>query len=305
VPTDDIVITNGALEALNLCLAAVSKPGDSILIECPTFYAALQAIERNGLNAIEIPSHPKTGVNLDAMAAALEQHKPAACWLMTNFQNPLGSLMPEDKKRALVALLQRYQVPLIEDDVYGELYFGQQRPKPAKAFDTEGLVMHCSSFSKCLAPGYRVGWVAAGRFAKTIERIKLTTTLAAPAPVQQTLAAYLAMGGYDRHLRSLRHTLLMQQIRFIETIEQVFPAGTQLTRPAGGYFLWLKLPEGTDALSLHQHCLEHGISIAPGPMFSAQRQFSQYIRLNYGHEWTSEIEQALHTVARLIPEHIR
>ncbi|MGX8883949.1 aminotransferase-like domain-containing protein [Methylovorus sp. SPW-M1] len=305
VPTDDIVITNGALEALNLCLAAVSKPGDSILIECPTFYAALQAIERNGLNAIEIPSHPKTGVNLDAMAAALEQHKPAACWLMTNFQNPLGSLMPEDKKQALVALLQRYQVPLIEDDVYGELYFGQQRPKPAKAFDTEGLVMHCSSFSKCLAPGYRVGWVAAGRFAKTIERIKLTTTLAAPAPVQQTLAAYLAMGGYDRHLRALRHTLLMQQIRFIETIEQVFPAGTQLTRPAGGYFLWLKLPEGTDALSLHQHCLELGISIAPGPMFSAQRQFSEYIRLNYGHEWTSEIEQALHTLARLIPEHIR
>ncbi len=189
VPPEEIIITNGALEALNLCLAAIgARPGDSILIESPAFYAALQAIERNGLQAVEVPTHPSRGADLEAMEHAIQQHQPKACWLMTNFQNPTGSLMPEENKRALVALLSRYEIPLIEDDVYAELYFGEKRPLPAKAFDKEGLVMHCSSFSKCLAPGYRVGWVAPGRYARSVERIKLTTTLAASVPAQQTLS---------------------------------------------------------------------------------------------------------------------
>lgn len=157
VHTDEIVITNGALEALNLCLLAVAKPGDSVIVESPTFYGALHALERIGLRAVEVPTHPREGVDLGALESALIKHQPKACWLMTNFQNPLGSLMPDEKKRDLVALLTRHDVPLIEDDVYGELYFGSARPTPAKAFDTKGLVMHCSSFSKCLAPGYRVG----------------------------------------------------------------------------------------------------------------------------------------------------
>ena len=162
VAADEIVVTNGALEGLNLCLMAVARPGDIILIESPTFYAALQSIERIGLRAVEVPSHPKDGIDLVAMERSIERHKPKACWLMTNFQNPLGSLLSDNKKKALVELITKHQIPLIEDDVYGELYFGSKRPVSAKAYDTEGLVMHCSSFSKCLAPGYRVGWVAPG-----------------------------------------------------------------------------------------------------------------------------------------------
>lgn len=152
IHTDEIVITNGALEALNLCLAAVTRPGDAVLIESPTFYAALQSLERRQLSAIEVPTHPREGIELAALERAIERHRPKACWLMTNFQNPLGSLMSDEKKKALVELLTRYDVPLIEDDVYGELYFGNKRPAAAKAFDREGIVMHCSSFSKCLAP---------------------------------------------------------------------------------------------------------------------------------------------------------
>lgn len=299
VSPDEIVITNGALEGLNLCLQAVTQHGDTVLIGSPTFYAALQAIERNGLKAVEIPCHPCDGIDLDALQRALEFHKPAACWLMTNFQNPLGSLMPDDKKKDMVALLTRYDVPLIEDDVYSELYFSDQRPKPAKAFDTEGLVMHCSSFSKCLAPGYRVGWAAPGRYAKKVERLKLATTLATSVPAQITLASYLNKGGYDKHLRGLRHTLLLQQIKFVEAVERHFPPGTHLTAPNGGYFLWVKLPDGINSLELHRAALNLGISIAPGPIFSAQKGFTDYVRLNYGHLWNNEIEGAIAALGKI------
>lgn len=305
VPTDEIVITNGALEGLNLCLQAVTQPGDTVLIGSPTFYAALQSIERNGLKAVDVPCHPREGIDLAAMARALKQHKPRACWLMTNFQNPLGSLMPDENKQQLVALLTRHNVPLIEDDVYGELYFGAKRPKHAKAFDSEGIVMHCSSFSKCLAPGYRVGWAAPGRYAKAVERLKLTTTLATSVPAQIALANYLQKGGYDRHLRSLRHTLQLQQLQFIEAIERHFPQGTRLTAPSGGYFLWVKLPDGVNSLELHRAALKAGISIAPGPIFSAQRGFADYVRVNCGHPWDEGMEAAMATLGKLIRRLLR
>ena len=300
VQADEIVITNGALDALNLCLMAVTRPGDAVLVESPTFYAALQSLERSGLRAIEVPTHPREGMDLAALARKLERYQPKACWLMTNFQNPLGSLMPDEKKRDLVELLARHDVPLIEDDVYGELYFGDKRPTPAKAFDTKGLVMHCSSFSKCLAPGYRVGWAVPGRYTRAVARHKLTTTLAASALAQAALAAYLEKGGYDRHLRHLRHTLSVQQTQFMEAIARHFPPGTQATRPKGGYFMWVELPENVNALTLHRQALAHGISIAPGPIFSAHQGFNNCIRLNYGHAWDARTEAALATLGQLV-----
>jgi DNA-binding transcriptional MocR family regulator len=302
VHTDDIIITNGALEALNLCLMAVTRPGDTVLIESPTFYAALQSIERNGLHAIAVPTHPREGIDLAATERALERHRPKACWLMTNFQNPLGSLMPDEKKRALVELLARYQVPLIEDDVYGELYFGAKRPMPAKAFDQHGLVMHCSSFSKCLAPGYRVGWVAAGRFARQVARHKLSTTLTTCAPAQGALALYLEQGGYDRHLRLLRRTLETQQTAFMDAVARHFPAGTRATRPKGGYFLWLEMALGVDALQVHQQALAHKISVAPGPIFSPHAGFAHCLRLNYGHPWEPRIDAALAVLGKIVSD---
>lgn len=297
---DEIVITNGALEALNLCLAAVARPGDAVVIESPAFYGALQALERMGLRAIEVPTHPRDGMDLAALSEALERHQPKACWLMTNFQNPLGSLMPDDKKRDLVALLTKHDIPLIEDDVYGELYFGSKRPAPAKAWDTKGLVMHCSSFSKCLAPGYRVGWTAAGRYTQAVSRLKLTTSLSASAPAQAALADYLGKGGYDRHLRQLRHKLAVQQSEVMQAVVGHFPKGTRSTRPNGGYFLWLELPANVNALEIHRQALPLGISIAPGPMFSAQRAFTNCLRLNYGHTWDQRAADALETLGRLV-----
>jgi DNA-binding transcriptional MocR family regulator len=299
VPASDIVITNGALEALNLCLQAVTQPGDTVIVEAPTFYGALQALERLGLKALEVPTHPRTGVDLGAIEAAIQRHAPKACWLMTQFQNPLGSLMPEEKKRQLVELLTRHDVPLIEDDVYGELYFGATRPVPAKAFDTQGLVLHCSSFSKCLAPGYRIGWASAGRYTQRVQRLKLSSTLSASSPAQGAIAEYLEQGGYDRHLRRLRETLQTQQDLMANAIAREFPAGTRVTRPQGGFFLWLEMPAAVDALALHRQALARGISVAPGPIFSASGQFGNALRLNYGHLWDEGQADAIRVLGEM------
>ncbi|MFI7837992.1 GntR family transcriptional regulator MpaR [Pseudomonas asiatica] len=300
LPMEELLITNGALEALNLCLQAVTQPGDLVAIEAPAFYACLQVLERLKLKAVEIPVHPREGMDLGVLAQTLEKHPIKAVWCMTNFQNPVGASMPEAKKQALVELLARHQVPLIEDDVYAELYYAQQAPKPAKAFDTQGLVMHCGSFAKSLAPGYRIGWVAAGRFAQKIERLKLMTSLCASMPAQAAIADYLQHGGYDRHLRKLRYALEGQQANMLAAIARHFPAQTRVSQPSGGYFLWLELPEQMDALKLFHMALAQGISIAPGPIFSPTRRFGNCIRLNYGSPWHEDAERAMETLGRII-----
>ncbi|WP_079227666.1 GntR family transcriptional regulator MpaR [Pseudomonas putida] len=300
LPMEELLITNGALEALNLCLQAVTEPGDLVAIEAPAFYACLQVLERLKLKAVEIPVHPREGMDLTVLAQTLDKHPVKAVWCMTNFQNPVGASMPEAKKQALVELLRRHQVPLIEDDVYAELYYSQQAPKPAKAFDTQGLVMHCGSFAKSLAPGYRIGWVAAGRFAQKIERLKLMTSLCASMPAQAAIADYLQHGGYDRHLRKLRYALEGQQANMLAAIARHFPAQTRVSQPSGGYFLWLELPEQMDALKLFHMALAQGISIAPGPIFSPTRRFGNCIRLNYGTPWNENAERAMETLGRII-----
>lgn len=296
---DQIVITNGAMEALNLCLSAVCKPGDGVLVESPCFYVCLQALERLGLHAVEVPTDPRDGIDLDALESAIERHRPSACWVMTNFQNPLGSSMGEGKKKALVELVTRLRVPLVEDDVYGELYYGNRRPVAAKFFDTEGWVMHCSSFSKTLAPGYRIGWTSPGRFLREVTYQKLTTSLTTSLPAQLGIARYLERGSYEKHLRELRLALRKNRDQYIETISQCFPTGTKVSRPSGGYFLWLEMPKAVDALVLHRKAMEAGISIAPGPMFSASRGFDSCVRINCGHPLTTRVEAALHKVGRL------
>ena len=283
VQADEIVITNGALEGLNAALQVLTRPGDTVVIESPAFYAALQAIERLKLKALEVRTDPVTGIDLDALREALSRHRVSACWLMPSFQNPLGSLMPETHKRALVALLAEHAVPLIEDDVYAELYFDRQRPRPAKASDSAGGVLHCGSFSKSLAPGYRLGWIAAGRYSQQVQRLTLMTTMSAALPAQMAVLNYLETGAFDRHLRRLRTALRARMEAALATIEASFPPGTHVSRPRGGYFLWLTLPPGVDAMALHRVALRERIGIAPGQIFSPDHRFSHCIRINCGH----------------------
>lgn len=319
VAPDEIVITSGALEALNLSLQVLTRPGDIVAIESPAFYGCLQAIEALRLRAIEIPTHPRDGIDIEAFARTLERHPVRACWIMSNFQNPLGALIPEDNKRELARLLDKHDIPLIEDDVYAELFFGRQRPRPVKAFDRKGLVLNCSSFSKSLAPGYRVGWVAAGRFATAIQRRKVMSSLSTSAPAQDAIALYLHEGGYERHLSALRRALATQQQAALDSLARHLPGHVRISRPAGGYFLWLELPEGRDAIEIHRLALDAGFSIAPGPIFSPRcahprsglpgsppgrpthgPAFRHCLRLNYGHPWTPISDQAIRALGRIV-----
>ena len=294
---DDIVTTCGTMEALNLCLRAVAKPGDTIAIESPTFYGILQA--SLGMRALEIPTHPRDGIDLNALEQAIKKNKVKACLLIPNFNNPLGCCMPDNNKKQLVEMLGRREIPLIEDDIYGDIYFGAARPKTAKAFDKEGLVLLCSSFSKTIAPGYRVGWTAPGRFKAQVEHLKSMNTIATATLPQMAVARFLESGGYDRHLRKLRKALATQVQRVTLAVRQYFPEGTRITRPAGGFVLWVELPKSVDSLELYRKALEKKISIAPGPIFSAKQKYQNFIRLSCGQAWSDSLEQALKTLGRL------
>jgi DNA-binding transcriptional MocR family regulator len=301
VSPDEIIITGGALEALNLSLQALTRPGDLVAIESPAFYGCLQAVEALGLKAIEIPTHPTHGVDIAYLARILDKHTVRACWFMTSFQNPLGALMPDDARKELIELLERHDVPLIEDDVYSELYFGTQRPKSTKAFDSKGLVLNCGSFSKSLAPGYRIGWVAAGRYVRSVGRRKVMNSLSTNIPAQDAIAEYLRQGGYDRHLGVLRRTLADQQKSALQALHSHLPEGSfTVTQPEGGYFLWIELPERIDTIGLHRKALEAGFSIAPGPIFSARREFAHCLRVNYGHPWTTAHERAIKALGSIV-----
>ncbi len=300
VSPDEIVITNGAMEALNLSLQAVTEPGDWVVIENPAFYGALQAIERLKLKAIAIATDPQHGMDFDELRQALERWPVRACWLMTNQQNPVGFTLSKEKKQQLVQLLAVHQVTLIEDDVYNELYFGAEKPLPARAFDHHGNVLHCSSFSKNLVAGFRVGWVAAGKQALRIQHLQLMSTLSTSAPMQLALANYLATRRYDQHLRQLRQVLEQRKNLARQSLKRHLPAQARINDSRGGYFLWIELPKQVNTTELYYRALAQHISIAPGGMFSSGGQYANYFRFNAAWPWGEAQEAAVATLGGLI-----
>jgi DNA-binding transcriptional MocR family regulator len=301
----DLITTSGGTEALMLCLRAVTKPGDVVAVESPTYFCVLQAIEELGLKALEIPMHPRDGMDTEALERVLKTRRVAACLAVPNFNNPLGSLMPDERKRHLLDILTPRSIPLIEDDIFGDLHFGPHRPRVVHSWDREGLVMLCGSFSKTLAPGYRVGWVAPGRFYAKVQALKLTSTLATGTLPQLAIAEFLANGGYDHYLRSVRQTYAAQVDRMSQALAAALPENVRITRPAGGFVLWVELPPDVDSLTLHTRALEEKISIAPGPMFSARGSFTNFIRINCGHPWTPRLQRAVDTLGILVRKMIR
>ena len=300
VNPDDIVITNGAQEALSIALQCVAQRGDVIAVESPCFFGIIELIESLGMKALEVYTCTEDGVCISELEQMIRQHPVRACLFSTAINNPLGSMMTDEQRQDLVQLLEQHDIPLIEDDVYSDLYFTESRPKPAQLYSEKGLVMTCSSFSKTAAPGYRVGWVAAGRYAQKVERLKLMTSLCASMPAQAAIADYLQHGGYDRHLRKLRNSLEDHLRAMLGAVARYFPAQTRVSQPSGGYFLWLELPEQVDSLKVFQIALAQGISVAPGPIFSPTRRFKNCIRLNYGTPWSDTSERAMETLGKII-----
>ena len=268
---DDFTVTIGGTEAVSLALGAVTKPGDAVVVESPTYFGILQILEQLSLRAVEVPAHPRTGIDLDALADALRAGPIRAAVVVTTASNPLGAVMSDDDRERLVRLLARHDVPLIEDDVYGDLVFDGTRPRPAKAFDRDGRVLYCGSASKTLAPGLRVGWVAAGRYDALVRRRQYALTLCCPTLPQLTVAEFLASPAYDRHVRRLRAAVASQVAHVRDEVVATFPEGTRVTDPRGGFVLWVELPPGVKSLEVAERALTHGVALAPGPMFSAPR----------------------------------
>jgi DNA-binding transcriptional MocR family regulator len=297
---EDIVVTCGCTEAFTLALMAVASPGDTIAIESPTYFGFLRSIDALHLKALELPTDAATGVDLAALAHALKGRRIAACLLSSSFTNPLGCTMPEDKKLALLDLLARHRVPLIEDDIYGDIYFGKERPRPFMALDRRGDTIYCSSFSKTVAPGYRIGWIVPSRSRmRKVEERKYAITLCTPALTQIALADFLSSGGYDSHLRRIRRAFRHNVAQMTRAIEMTFPAGTKITRPDGGFVLWLELPRPLNSYDLFRQALEKGICFAPGDMFSPSGRYHNCLRLSCGHPWDARIEKGIATLGAL------
>ena len=298
---NDIVITSGGIEAIDLCLHATCRPGDIVAIESPMYFGTLQSLEVHRLQALEIPTHPRDGISLEALKFAVEHNPIRAVLVISNFNNPLGSCIPDEKKKELVELLASREIPLIENDVSGELYFTEKRPLTTKAFDQKGLVMLCSSFSKDISPGLRVGWSVPGRWKAEIEWLKVTTSAATGTLPQMVVAKFLESGGYDHHLRHIRREYARNVALMSQAVMRYLPPGTRVTRPSGGFVLWVQLPENVDSLELYKLALQGGITLTPGYVFSATRQFRNFIRLNAA-EWSYPIERGLERLGEMVEE---
>jgi len=300
---EEIIVTNGCIEALNLALRAVARPGDTIALESPTYFTLLQIIESLGMKALEIPTHPREGLSIDALDLATQRAGAVkAVIAIPNFQNPLGSLMPEESKARLVQLCEARGIALIEDDIYGDIHFGSSRPRVAKAWDRSGNVLLCSSFTKTVAPGFRVGWIAPGKHFPQVALIKFISSVATPELPQAAIAEFMANGGYDHHLRRLRAGFARQVQQTSHAIAEYFPNGTKITRPAGGFVLWVELPAKVDALELFRRAREERISIAPGPMFTTTKRYRNCIRVGCGHLWSAKLEMGLMRLGKLAAE---
>jgi DNA-binding transcriptional MocR family regulator len=302
IDPDQICITNGGQEALLLALKSVAAKGDVIAVESPTYHGLLELIHSLGMLAIEVETCPQEGVTLSALRQTLEAHPVKACMFSTTLSNPLGVSMPEDCRKELVNIVEEHDVVLIEDDVYGDLMFDGQRPKPAEFFSRNGKVLTCGSFSKTAAPGYRIGWVIAGKKIDQIAQLKRSFSCSSGFLQQLTMSEFLASGDYDRYLKTLRPELQCNAERMSAMVAEYFPRQTRTSKPVGGGVLWLELPEKVDSESLFDQAIEAGISIAPGLIFSPCNRYRNFIRLSYGHPWSGRIEESLQWLGRQVSD---
>ena len=301
---NDIIITSGCTHALSLSLMAVTKPEDTIVMESPVFFGILQLANALGLKVIELPTDSVSGMDLQALKRVLKKQKIAAIVLISNFNNPLGSVIPDANKKEIVQIIQDYQIPLLEDDICGEMYYGENRPSTCRSFDDSGLVMWVGSFSKTLAGGYRVGWVAPGKFLKEVLRLKLSLSSSSPTIPQETIANFLIKGRYDYHLRKLRNTLHGNSIKYINTIGTYFPEDTRVSKPQGGFLLWVELNPKINTNLLFEKAKNKGIVFSPGTIFTIQDQYKNCLRLSYALLWNIEIENGLKRLGGLVKEEL-
>jgi len=301
---DDLVITSGCQEALSVCLRSVTQPGDIVAVESPSFYGSMQAIKTANLKAIEIPTNAENGLSLEALELALEQWPIKAILVTPTANNPMGYSMLESDKKRLYQLAQSYDICIIEDDIYGDISYRSPRPKTIKSFDEDGRVLLCSSFSKSVAPGIRVGWIAPGRYRDKVTHVKYVSSSMCPTLPQLAIADFIQSGGYNRHTRKVRLLYKQGRDHLIKCIKQYFPKDTRISFPQGGYVLWVELNKQYDAVKLASQCKEGEVSIAPGTLFSATGKYRHCMRLNFSEKTEAEREHGIRQLAVYIKKQV-
>lgn len=296
---DEVVTTAGCKDALALSLGAIVHRGDIVAVETPTFPGFLQLLEVLGAKALEIPTDPVEGISIEALELALEQWPVKAAVLTPTCQNPLGFTMPEARRKRLVVLAHKARLPIIEDDIYGDLGANGPRPPALKSFDRDGLVLYCSSVSKSLGGGLRVGWTVPGQFIDEVRRLKALHGVADNALSAMVVAEFLAGGGYDRHLRRLVQRYAENVRRLAAAVRRSFPEGTHVLMPTGGYVLWVRLPDGIESWALYRAAMARNISFLPGRLFSPSLRYPAHFRLSAAMPVTERIETAVATLGRL------
>lgn len=288
---EDVVITSSCIHAISLCLMAVTRPGDVVALESPTFFGFLDLLESLNLRVVEIPSHPRTGLSLPALQLALDTQSIHAVLAVPTLSNPLGSIMPLADKKALVRLLSQHRVPLIEDVVFNDLMASDERRRAVKAFDPDGSVMVCGSFSKTLAPGMRLGWVEAGRWKEQVATLKRVQGSATNEVMEQALADLLTQSAYESQMRRLSATMKARLQEARRLVRAHFPKGTRVSDPPAGYTLWVELPVALNSMRLLEVAAKEGITFGPGRLFSATDRYDHCLRLSFSGAW-GEAEKA-------------
>ncbi|MBL4827194.1 MAG: PLP-dependent aminotransferase family protein [Spongiibacteraceae bacterium] len=292
VHPDDIVITNGCQEAILLSLQILTQPGDIVAIESPCYHGFLLALESLGLKALSIATHSEKGIDIEALEEATKKWPIKACLCSPTLSNPSGASMSLANKKALLKLAKQKNFTIIEDDIFGDLHFEQKRPAPLLSLDNNNQVIYCSSASKSIAPGLRIGWVIAkNRQRQFIER-QMASTTGTNTLSQKILAKYFSSPHYEKHLKKIRAIYQQNQQRVLHTVFNTFPPSTYATQARGGFIAWIALPKSVDTYTLYQHALKEKISIVPGKLF-AHAGFNHCLRLSYARSWSATMEKNL------------
>lgn len=299
VSPDEVVITAGSMEAISLALRVLTQPGDVVIVETPTYHGILQAVAAHGLKVLELPHRQGGGLDLARLDVLLDQTPVRAAVLVPNFHNPLGTVLADADKQALLDSCARHGTMVIEDDIYGDLGWSGERPPPLRHFDTRGQVLTCSSFSKTLAPGLRLGWILGAGWTDALVRAKYHSTVGNPTLPQLALVDYLEQHDLNRHLRRLRQQLADNACRMQHAIARYWPEGTRCSSPKGGLSLWLQLTDDGDADALAAAAMGEGIGISPGVLFSSRGDYRDHVRLGCGMVWDAKLEKAVQRLGEL------
>jgi DNA-binding transcriptional MocR family regulator len=279
---DDVLITGGAQQGLDLVIQTLLGEGDTMITGNPTYLGVLDIAHIRRVIPIGVPIDAY-GMRLDALETAIQEHHPKLIYCAPTHHNPTGTVMPLHRRRQLLALAKHYDIPILEDAVYHELSYQGTPPPPLKALDEDGLVLHASGFSKILLPGTRIGYlIAHGALLERLSRVKQAADVCTPGLNQRAMYVYLASGALMGHLNRVRAELRARRDTAINAARRYLPPGTRWNDPAGGLYLWVQLPdEGPTAAELYITAIQHGVSYAIGTLFHTDGSGSRYLRLNF------------------------